>query len=43
MERFVEETIAKGKPWTDPDFQPCESSLYDPNVDSIDEASWQRF
>jgi len=43
MERFVEETIAKGQPWTDPDFRPDESSLYDPNVDSIDEASWQRF
>ena len=33
MERFVQETIAKGKPWTDPEFPPERSSLYDPKID----------
>jgi len=34
LERFVQETIAKGRPWTDPDFPPERSSLYDPNIDN---------
>jgi len=33
LERFVQETIAKGKPWTDPEFPPQRSSLYDPKID----------
>ncbi len=43
MERFVEETIAKGKPFTDPDFGPQISSLYDPRVDEVDEAAYRKF
>ena len=38
MERFVQETIAKGKPWTDPDFPPEQESLWDPAIDEVDEA-----
>ena len=37
MEKFVWETIAKGKPYTDPDFAPEQSSLYDPRIDEVDE------
>ena len=33
MERFVQETIMKGKPWTDQEFPPKTSSLYDPSID----------
>ena len=34
MEQFVQKTIALGKPWTDPDFKPERSSLYDPMIDT---------
>ena len=30
MEMMVEKIIALGKPWTDPEFPPKSSSLYDP-------------
>jgi hypothetical protein len=30
---FVESVIATGKPWTDPDFPPHISSLFDPEND----------
>jgi len=44
MEKMVQETIAKGKPWTDPDFKPERSSLYDPRIDtSVDQASFNKF
>jgi len=33
MERFVQETIAIGKPWTDPEFPPETKSLYNPELD----------
>ena len=48
LERFVQATIAKGKPWTDPDFPPNQSSLYDPaidnevDVDTYNSFSWKR-
>lgn len=43
MERFVQETIAKGKPYTDPDFPPEQSSLWDPTIDEVDEAQYKSF
>ena len=33
MRTFVDGIIAKGKPWTDPDFPPQVKSLFDPVVD----------
>lgn len=47
LERFVQATIAAGKPWTDPDFPPNSSSLVDPAVDGGDPGrfasySWKR-
>ena len=47
MEHLVQKTIALGKPWTDPDFPPERSSLYDPAIDKVDRAafdsySWKR-
>ena len=36
MEAFVQKIISEGKPWTDPDFPPERSSLYDPSIDSVD-------
>ena len=48
MERMVQETIAKGKPWTDPDFPPMQKSLYDPSIDNkvdvtfYNSLSWKR-
>ena len=43
MERFVQETIAKGKPYTDPDFKPDRSSLYDPTIDEVDRRTYDAF
>lgn len=44
MEQFVWQTIAKGKPYTDPDFPPEQKSLYDPRIDTeIDERTFQSF
>lgn len=43
MERFVQETIMKGKPWTDPEFQPKKSSLYDPSIDQVDQSTYDSF
>ena len=44
MEMFVEKTIALGKPWTDPDFPPERSSLYDANIDTdIDTRAFNSF
>ena len=47
MERFVQATIARARPWTDPDFPPTLASLYDADADEVDEAvyksySWKR-
>ena len=36
METMVENIITAGKPWTDKDFPPRSSSLYDPNIDKVD-------
>ena len=33
MRNFVDSIIAEGKPWTDPDFQPDITSLFDPEND----------
>lgn len=43
MERFVQATIAKGKPYVDPDFPPEKSSLYDPAIDEVDAANYNSF
>ena len=43
LERSVEEIIAKGKPWTDPDFPPEIKSLYDPKIDQVDEGVYKAF
>ena len=43
MERFVQETIAKGKPFTDPDFKPDRSSLYNPRIDEVDRRLYDSF
>ena len=43
MEKFVWETIAKNKPWTDPDFPPMAKSLYDPQIDQVDEDLYKSF
>lgn len=42
MERFVQATIAKGKPWTDPDFPPTKKSLYDPELDEVDAEAYNK-
>ena len=34
LESFVQMTIDAGKPWTDPDFPPQKSSLYDASIDT---------
>ena len=34
VERMVGETIDKGLPWTDPDFKPIQTSLYNPVIDT---------
>ena len=33
MEKYVLKVINEGKPWTDKDFPPELSSLYDPKID----------
>jgi len=43
MERFVQETIAKGQPYTDPEFPPQRSSLYDPQIDTVDTATYDSY
>jgi hypothetical protein len=49
MWQFVKDVIAKGAPWTDPDFPPQLKSLYDPRIDRVDdpdmyeEFEWKRF
>lgn len=47
MRKFVDSVIAKGSPWTDPDFRPERSSLYDPQHDDVNTSeygrlTWQR-
>ena len=47
MKKMLNETIAVGKPWTDPEFPPERSSLYDPRIDNVDQGafdsySWKR-
>ena len=36
MERMVEHIIEEGTPWTDLDFAPGKSSLYEEGVDDVD-------
>lgn len=43
MEKFVQATIEKGRPYTDPDFPPNQSSLYDPAIDEVDEQMFKSF
>ena len=43
MEKFVQDTIASGKPYTDPDFPPEQSSLFDPRIDEVDLEAFQSF
>ena len=49
MEKFVLQIINKGEKWTDPDFPPQFSSLYDRKIDRQADAklfqslSWKRF
>ena len=44
MKMFVDKTISLGKPWTDTDFPPERSSLYDPNIDrDIDTRTFNSF
>ena len=43
MEKFVQETIARGRPWTDPDFPPEKKSLYDPAIDTVDQKAFNSF
>ena len=43
MERFVQSQIAKGQPWTDPDFPPEAKSLYDPRIDQVDQDTYAKF
>ena len=43
MEQFVQTTIARGRPWTDPDFPPTQASLYDADIDEVDEAMYKSF
>ena len=43
LERYVQAVIAKGQPWTDPDFPPNQSSLYDPNLDEVDVQTYNSF
>jgi len=48
MKAFLERTIASGKPWTDPEFPPDKSSLYDAKIDidadpsAFNGLSWKR-
>ena len=43
MARFVWAKIAEGRPYTDPDFPPEVKSLYDPQIDDVDEATYKSF
>ena len=40
---MVQKTIARGKPWTDPEFPPAAKSLYDPAIDQVDESVYRSF
>jgi len=47
MRAFVQSVIEKGQPWTDPDFKPDMSSLFDPEIDEgnigdYNKYSWKR-
>ena len=48
MEKMVQQVIAKGKPWTDPDFPPDLSSIYHRRIDTqcdqgaFNKLSWKR-
>lgn len=43
MDAFVRKTISAGKPWTDPDFPPQASSLYNPKIDEVDRNAFDSF
>ena len=43
MERMVNETIAKGQPWTDESFPPDRSSLYDVSIDQVDTDAYNAY
>ena len=41
---MVKEIIAKGRPWTDPDFPPEQKSLYNPQIDTeVDTNTYNSF
>jgi hypothetical protein len=47
MKKFVQGVIDEGKPWTDSDFKPDISSLFDPAIDEgsindYNKYSWKR-
>ena len=43
MELFVQQVISKGKKWTDPEFPPEAKSLWDPQIDQVDESQYRAF
>lgn len=43
MKKMVDLTIAQGKPWTDKEFGPTRSSLYDPDIDEVDTAAYDSY
>lgn len=43
MQEFVKKVIDSGKPWIDTEFPPELSSLYDPNIDSVDESKYKSY
>ena len=43
MERLVNETIELGQPWTDKEFPPQQSSLYDVTIDQVDLKTYNSF
>ena len=47
MRRFVDQVIARGQPWTDPEFKPDITSLFDPandegSIGDFNKYAWKR-
>jgi len=40
---FVDTIINRGQPWTDPDFKPDITSLFDPNIDEGNIADYNKY